>query len=253
MGTILAKDVVAEARLLLGDADAVRWTQSELLGYLNDGQREIAILRPDSSISVTSFQLQPNESKQTLPDNAMRLLKITRNMGVNGSTPGRAITLAVHDELDRTTPNWHTSTPAAVIRHFIYDGKSPKVFYVYPRPSAVIVGEDEEAVTQIPYVEAHLQVAPEDCTINGVDEATDDTAISVDDVYKKALVDFIEMQARLKASDSFDQEGSDKAYGRFLNRLGLKLQADKATDPNRNAPPQSVGTVPVEARDGPAL
>lgn len=98
-----------------------------------------------------------------------------------------------------------------------------------------------------------MQVAPADCEIDGVGDGTEDSAIRVKDIYKTALIDYIEMRARRKASDSFDEVGADAAYGRFLNRLGLKLQADKATDPNRNAPPQSVGTVPVEARDGPSF
>lgn len=239
MATILAVDIVAEARVNLGDQDEVRWSQSDLLGYLNDAQREIAILRPDASVSVTALQLTANASRHALPATATRLIKITRNMGADGTTPGRAITLAQNDEVDRVDPNWHTATAAAAIEHFVYDGKSPKVFYTYPRPNAAL------------YVEAHLAVPPADATINGVDGETVDSVISVDDVYKTAILDFIEMRARMKASDSFDEVGGDRAYGRFLNRLGLKVVADKATDPNRQAPPKQ--PLAQEVPNGPSF
>jgi hypothetical protein len=231
MGTIVAGDIIENVRITLVDPDGVRWTDEELLGWLNDAQREIAILRPDSSVSVESIQLEANVTLQELPDHAQGLVKLTRNMGANGATPGIPVRLVDHDELDRVKPTWHTSTAGAAVKNYTYDGKSPKVFYVYPRPSAAI------------YVEAHMRVVPE------VVEETD--AISIDDIYVTAIHDYIVMRSKMKATDVADDAAAEAYYQRFLNRLGLKLRVDKSVDPHapKSNPPVTT-PAPAETRDG---
>jgi len=231
MGTIVAGDIIEDVRITLVDPDGVRWTDGELLGWLNDAQREIAILRPDSSMRVEAIQLVANVTLQQLPATAQRLVKITRNMGAAGTTPGTPIRLADHGELDRVLPGWHTSTAGTAVKNYTYDGKSPKVFYVYPRPATAF------------YVEAHMQVAP--------DEVDESEAITVDDIYVTAIHDYIVHRAKMKATDAADAGASEASYQRFLNRLGLKLRADKSTDPPSPKSNPPVTTLqPPEDRDG---
>jgi hypothetical protein len=249
LASITAKAIVAAVRVTLVDPDGVRWTSEELLGWLNDAQREIAILRPDSSVSVAAIPLTSLSTLQTLPASCQRLVKITRNMGTDGLTPGLPITLADHGELDRCKPDWHSSSPADSIRHYTYDGKSPRSFYAYPRPST-----PPGTGTPTRKVEAHMQVAPTDATMVGVNGGTSDSVISVDDIYSTAIHDYIVHRAKMKATDAFDAEASEASYQRFLNRLGLKLRADKSSDPHapKSNPPATTTTSP-EARDGGAF
>lgn len=234
MGTIVASAIIADVRVTLVDPDGVRWVDSELLGWLNDAQREIAILRPDSCVLVEAIQLTANSTLQQLPDTVQRLVKITRNMGPAGITPGAPIRLADHDELDRVLPGWHSATAAPVVKNYTYDGKSPRSFYVYPRPSSGI------------YVEAHMQAAPQDVLVNA--------PIEVDDIYKIAIHDYVVMRAKMKATDVADADFAEAQYQRFLNRLGLKLRADKSTDPHspKSNPPVTTAAAP-EARDASAF
>jgi hypothetical protein len=228
MGTIVASTIIADVRTTLVDPDGVRWTDEELLGWLNDAQREIAILRPDACMLIDAIQLAANNTLQELPDTCQRLVKITRNMG-SGTTPGAPIRLVDHGELDRVLPTWHTATAAAAVKNYTYDPKSPRSFYVYPRPASAI------------YVEAHMQVAPE--------EISDSDPIQVDDVYKTAIHDYVVMRAKMKATDVADADYAEAQYQRFLNRLGLKLRVDKGSDPHspRSNPPDTT-TVAPEAR-----
>ena len=63
-------------------------------------------------------------------------MNVTRNMGADGNTPGRAIRLVDRAVLDTQVPDWHASTPANEVMHYVFDPVNPKVFYVYPRVSS---------------------------------------------------------------------------------------------------------------------
>ena len=69
MATIKVIDVIDRAEEILQDVSNVRWTQQSLLNYLNDGQREIVVFRPDASTVNASFTLA-SSAKQTLPSSA---------------------------------------------------------------------------------------------------------------------------------------------------------------------------------------
>lgn len=225
MGQILGRDIVLRARVDLSDPNATRWSDQDLLNYLNDGQREIAILKPDASTALRVFPLAVGSTAQALPNDALRLIDITRNMGADGGVPGRAITIAQREDLDQGEPTWHSQT-GAYVTHYVYNDKSPKVFYVWRAPNAPL------------QIEAHVSIVPADVTMNGVAGSTANSAISLDDVYQTALLDYLMMRAHMKDTDARADMESNAAYGRFLQRLGLKVQTDRANDPNRRAPPE---------------
>lgn len=228
MGTVVGTEIVQRAMHTLNDASNVRWSLAELLGWLNDGQREIAILRPDSSTQVAPVPLAPGNTLQSLPTapNATRLIDVIRNMGTDGQTPGTPIRLVAREELDQYRPSWHTDAASMAVKNYVYDGRSPRSFYVYPRPAQAIA------------VELHMNVVPADVTMLDVSGGAFDSTISLDDVYQTALYDFVVFRALSKNTDAKNDQEAVRSYQAFLNRLGLKLQADRAFDPHRNAPPQ---------------
>jgi hypothetical protein len=229
MGTVVGTQIIQRAMRTLNDAGNVRWALAELLDWLNDAQREIAILRPDSSTLVAPVPLTPGRTLQALPTgtiNATRLIDITRNLGTDGQTPGAPIRLVAREELDQYRPSWHTDTASMTIKNYVYDGRSPRAFYVYPQPAVSLS------------VEMHMAVVPTDVTMQDVNGGAIDSQISVDDVYQTAIYDFVVFRALSKNTDAKNDQEAVRSYQAFLNRLGLKLQADRAFDPHRNAPPQ---------------
>ena len=76
---ISGSDILSRVRDTLQDTTSVRWTDAELLRYLNDGQREVVNMKPDASALTTNVQLSTG-TLQTIPSNGLRLIKITRNM-----------------------------------------------------------------------------------------------------------------------------------------------------------------------------
>ena len=100
MGTVKIVDVLDRANTVLNDATKVRWPFAELLGWYNDAQRAIIIRRPDANSQNTTFACV-NDSLQSLPTTALRLIDIIRN-----EEKGTAI----------MSPSWARSSPVRPIR-----------------------------------------------------------------------------------------------------------------------------------------
>ncbi len=217
MGTILASAIIGKAAIITQDNIAnVRWPQSELLGWLNDGQREIVVLKPSASVTNVAVQLTANATKQSIPAAGVQLIDVTRNMGSNGATPGNAIRLISREVLDAQVSDWHGAANAGGdIKHYVFDPRDPKTFYVYPKAPATPW-----------YVEIVYSSAPADC-------ASVTSAITVDDIYSNALVNYI-----LHRSYSKDTKYAGNVqlaaayYSAFANAIGAKAQAESAGNPN---------------------
>lgn len=224
MGTVLGKDIVNKASATLRDQLGRRWSPSELLGYLNDGQREIGILKPDSCTVLQTIPMVAG-AEQTVPDNVVRLVSVSHNMGA-GTAVGAPIKLIDQDELDMLDPTWRTASPADVVIHYTFDARSPKFWNCYP-----------PQLTGGKQVRAMVLVNPTEVTIDGVDEETASTAIFLDDIYQTALHDYIVSRAYEKNDETRDLQRSSMFYGRLERRLGLKQKNDVDNGPNKNAPP----------------
>lgn len=217
MGILTAQNLIDRVNDTLQDTTNVRWPTAELLRYLNDGQREVVLLRPDSSVTTQAIQLAANETKQALPSTGIRLLDVTRNMGATGYTPGGAVRLISREVLDTQVPTWHSDTGQTAVKHYMFDPRSPKQFYVYPRV---------HASTQV-WVELVYSSAPTDVAALG-------NTITLDDIYANALVDFVLYRAYSKDAEyAANVAYSQQRYQSFLTSLGVKGQTDMSVNPNQ--------------------
>lgn len=137
--TISAQSIVRRATDLLQDQTSVRWPVPELVRWLNDAQRAIVKVRPDSMNTTTTMTLAAG-SRQDLDTAALtplpaKLIEITRNMAAS-STKG-AVRLVPRQILDAQTPGWHNLAGSVNILHYMFDARDPKTFYVYP-PATVL-------------------------------------------------------------------------------------------------------------------
>jgi len=218
MPTTTGQEIVDQARILLQDVTVggVRWLDSEMLIWVNAGQREVAVYKPDASTINASVILVPG-SKQTIPADATRLSRIIRNMGTDGTTPGRAIRIVEQEILDAQNPDWHTDTASASVKHYIYDKSDPKTFYVTPPQPATGLG----------YVEMSYPAVPADLT------ALSDT-ISIDDIYSNALTSYL-MFRSLSKDATYTKKGvdADTYYSAFLTSMGVVETRQQRNDPNR--------------------
>lgn len=207
MPTILASSILSKAKTLLQDTTGVRWGDPELLGWLNDGQREITMFRPDVYSRLASLALVVG-TRQTIPSDGTAAIKVTRNMGVGGTVPGAPIRHVPMDLLDANVPDWHSRTAVAVILHATTDVRMPRTFFVYP---PAIAGT---------FVELLYAAPPPDVTVVSA-------AISIDDVFAGPLVDYVCFRAYSKDQDMSGNDSRAAAHrALFEKTLSAKSQAD---------------------------
>lgn len=215
MPTITAQSIITKAQTLAQDTTGVRWPVAEWLGWLNDGQREIAIARPNSFTKIVSVPLVAG-TKQSIPSDGIMFIEYIRAMGASGSTPGAAARKVNRRLLDSQIPNWHTATATAAPQHYIFEPLAPKTFYVYPPSTGSVQAE-------ILY-----SASPPDITAVG-------NTISVDDIYATVLLDYLLYRAYSKDSEFVGNAERALVYrNSFEKAIGLKAQADAAAVSTEN-------------------
>jgi len=206
--TTSVSDILVRVRNLLQDHDGVRWVDDELLRWLNDAQREIVILKPDSYSTRDSAFACAEGTLQTLPADGLQILDVTRNTG----TSKRAIRPVSRYILDAENPDWHGDTPASEVRVFTYDDRAPTSFFVYPPASAGLS------------VEILYSVAPPAASL------VSDIALS--DIYVGAVVDYIVYRAFSKDAEyAQNLQRAENHYAKFMGSLGLKAGNEASEGP----------------------
>lgn len=218
MSTITAQSVVNKVQVILQDTTGVRWPDSELLDWLNDGQREIVLYKPNAFIKNLAVRMAGG-TKQSLPADGVQLIDVVRNMGTNGTTPGRAVRITMREVLDSQLPDWHSETPNSVVKHYAYSMLDPKNFYVYPPQPAAGQG----------YIELVYGASPTDTTLVGT--------ITLDDIYQNVLVDYILYRAYSKDTEyAADQNRAAAHQNAYIAALTGKAKVEVGANPNSMAP-----------------
>lgn len=230
-----ASEIMGRAQRLLQDETNVRWPLVELLIWLNDAQREIVLQKP-SALSVSRVLDLQVGTWQKLPDDALSLLKIIRNIaavdGVSGlRTGGRAIRIVSRDILDSQQADWHSGESvhySPVVKHYCYDEEDTKSFYVYP------------GNTGAGKVEAVLSIEPPSIAIEEEAEAESldsyDIDLSLPAIYANAITDYVCYRAYSKdASYAANMQRAAGHFQQFANSLGIKTNQEALNSPNMDA------------------
>ena len=219
-----AKDIIEAAAWALHDFDPstgagyVRWPKAQLLQFVNVAQLQVVKVLPETNSAFISMQLAAG-ARQTLPASALRLLTVTRNLGADGLTPGRHVSLTDRASLDSQLATWSTAASAFTeVESYVYDDRIPKTFYVYPP-----LGETDTA-----YVELGVSKRPTACV-------ADTDVLDLDDIYFSPLLHWVLYLALCLELD--DASSSSKAlhhYQCFSVELGLESTAAALIAPNFN-------------------
>lgn len=218
---VAVNDVIDKVQEVLQDTGGVRWDQTnELLEWLNDAQREIALLKPDATSENTTVTLVTG-TKQTIPSDGNRLLRVVRNMSAaSGGNGGRSIRLVARDVLDTQTPTWHDPNVTGdaahtnVVKNYIYDEQDPKNYYVFP-------GVSGNAYIEIVYSKNPAAVVA-------------GNNLGVDDIYANAVQNYILYMAYMKESEvAANAQRASSHYNLFTQAITGKAQVDTITTPNQ--------------------
>lgn len=176
--TIPATQVATRARYLLQDASGTRWTDAEILHWINEGRREMARIKPTvfgNGTEVTHTLTAGCRQRITTAD-AYRIDSINYNVA-----SGAAIRATTKDLLDAFKPAWRKDTGTEV-QNWFSDETDPLAFWVYPAAEGVMV-------------KAHVHISPADLT------ALSDTALPFD-IYEPALVNYVCAKALAKEDEA---------------------------------------------------
>tara|TARA_R110002012_G_scaffold63696_4_gene167525 strand:- start:815 stop:1510 length:696 start_codon:yes stop_codon:yes gene_type:complete len=217
---VTVQSVIDRAQTVLQDTTGVRWpVVGELVLWINDAQREIALLKPDASATNTTITLATG-TKQDIPSGGNRLLKVVRNMSAASSGTGkRSVRLVDREVLDAQTPDWHDPTVSgdaahtAIVKHYIYDEANPRNFYVYP-------GVAGNAYLEIIYSSNPAVV-------------TQSSNLSIPDIFANAIMNYVLYMAYMKDAEfAGNAQRASSHFQLFTASVTGKGQIDAITNPN---------------------
>lgn len=135
-----ASDVIDRVRTVAND-DFVerRFTDSELLEWLNDGLVELCTKSPHAYVVSSEFNLVQGE-RQILADDVVRIFSVVanRHLGtqevVQGRTrqPTTTIRTVSENYLDASIPNWGDVAESTTVLYAWMSNSDPKRFNVFP-------------------------------------------------------------------------------------------------------------------------
>ncbi len=200
-----AQTIIDEVSAQLNDEGLTTWTEEKLLRYITTGIQAITFVRPDAYSLVDSVQLAAG-SKQDLPAGYRRLVEVKRNLGTDGNTPGRPINNVEEDahDLFELAPE----SPAAVVKDYSYDERTPRTFYVYPPNDGT------------GWVEFSAMRTPPDVT-------APEQELVLGDIYRNALVQWVMFRAySIEVDSASSQQRAQEHEQSFYQMMGVKSQRD---------------------------
>ena len=198
-------EAITEVRRLIQDTKApYRYSDTVLLGFVNQTLKKMVVLRPDLFAVIGDFTTVAGTVLQSCPADSVRLMQIFQVKN------GDAVTEVSKETLDRMYPNW-VNEAAGVPVNFMRHVRNPNKFFVYPRPVAGTVLVGEYAQSPATY-------------------ALNDTIALLPDAYLTSVV-----EGTIYLAESIDNEhvssGRAKLFqDAFTQGLGVGLQARVVTD-----------------------
>jgi hypothetical protein len=218
--SVTVQSVIDRAQTVLQDTTGVRWpVVGELVLWINDAQREIALLKPDASATNETIALVDG-TKQDIPTGGNRLLKVIRNMSaVSNGTGKRSVRLVDIEVLNGQTPDWHdpsVSGDAAhtnIVKHYVYEEQNPRNFYVYP------------GVSGNAYLEIVYSSNPTAVSQSG--------NLAIPDIFANAVLNYVLYMAYMKDAEyAGNQQRASSHFQLFTASVTGKGQIDAVNNPN---------------------
>lgn len=231
--SITAQSIIQRCVDALQDPTSIRWPVAELVRYLNDGQREVVLHRPDAMRKSAAVALVAG-TRQTIPSDGLKLIDIVRNTG--GTK--RAVRQVNREILDAQTPGWHGLAAVTEILHFMFDARDPTAFYVYP-----------PAATSGASVDVLYAATPTDVTepADGALYTGVTGNISIPDIYGNAIQEYVLFRAYTKDSEyAGNSARAQNHYTLFANSLGIEVKATLAVAPMTQGNPNMARAVAAQ-------
>lgn len=206
--TTTAQSIIQRAQTVLQDPDGTRHPATELVGYLNDGQRALVTVRNDVGATTVAFTPAMG-ARQTIPATALALMDVLGNTSGNQRSI-RKVDMAL---MDATVRDWTSGVSSKVATNFMFDpDRDPRTFWLYP-PAAAGASIDlliAAYPTDVP--------AP-----GGAAYTTVSGSISVPDQWDNALLNYVLARAYEKDAEfAGNAQLATSHMTSFLSQAGVK-------------------------------
>lgn len=215
MATTL-KSVLERVVSTLVDEKLSTWTLADLVRYVNDGQRDIHVKRPD--LFNVEYELgMVLGVRQSLPAAGSKLIDIA----ANATGARRPITRVERRLLDAQVPGWRAQEPSIELDHFLYDERQPKVFEVYP-PASV----GARVLIEYAAIPAELPIPGPSVTLASL---TGD--INVGDLQATALQHYVCYRCYAEGDENTNAARAQAFLQLFADALDIEIAATLAIAP----------------------
>jgi len=220
MAVTAVASVINNAKLVLQEvtASGTRWTNEELIGWLNEFYQAAVQMKPDAYSVNEELSLTPG-TKQAIPASGLRLIDVVRNSGASSSQ--MAVMVTSRRALDSTRRTWHSDPASQDIEQYVFDDLDPTTFYVYPPAGTGAALEIIYSAVPEPHDKAQ-----------GLD-AIGSESFKLNDAYAPVALDYILYRAYAKdAEHAANLNRSQMHYNAFMQQLSGKAQTDQRVSPN---------------------
>lgn len=191
------QDIITTARYILNDTDAIapRQSTTELLGYFNDGLREIAAIQPALYTEIGDLTCIINTCEQAIPYTSAQAV-----VDVLCIADGDAITPFDIPTMNAFNPGWRTDTGGPAVQWSKYPGQ-PMRFFIYPKAPATT------QVLNVSYLK------------NATVHALTDPITEIPSSYFPPLVDYVVYRAEFKDDEHANSGRAAAAYQAFVSKV----------------------------------
>lgn len=206
------QQVIDQVRVLISDDNALmpkRFSDADLLGFVNQAIKRSSMLRPDLFIIDTTITPIADQVEQELPATVTRIMEVHRVVG------GGAIGEVDKETMDRSAPNWTTETPDTPV-NWMRHPRNPRRYFLYPAPST-------GTQINVEYIEV-----PSDYILS-------DTIV-LPDSYKGAIVDCTVYLAEVVDNEHVETQRAKTFLDSFMQAMGVDLTQRELVDTEQGKP-----------------
>lgn len=223
------QDVIREVRDYVQDTqEPYRYSDPDMLMYVNNGLKQMAVLRPDLFTKEVEIELEADSPVRiklpppdTDDDDQRRIVRIME-LESAGPTPGEgeeymprtAPVEVMKTDMDRCAPGWRfvdpDKNPRGICRQWMRDPRVPQEFLVYPPPAAQTI----RAIYAVePMTVAANTVLPD-----------------LPDVYQSALVACCIYLASSVDAEHVESGRAERFRNAFREGMGASVESRLVTD-----------------------
>lgn len=197
--------IITEVRRLIQDeTETYRYSDTFLLGLVNQSLKRVALLRPDLFAYVSTMTCTAGEVIQSAPADSIRIIEVYSIVG------GNALIETNRETMDQNVPTWPNDTAGAAVNWF-RNVRNPNKFYIYPQAPA-------DQSLNIEYAQT-----PTDYAIGA-------TITLLPDAYFPVLVDMTVFLAESIDNEHVDSGRAKLFQDSYTQALGLTTQSRTVTD-----------------------